>query len=77
MQKMHLHVYRSDFQLKTHLALWALCTIIATTLLAIRPHSTVLLAAVVPILKGLSGTLAVHDRGELRHDCAAVASIDI
>ena len=33
----------------------------------------VLLAAVAPIL-GFSGTLAVCDRSELRHDCVAVAS---
>ena len=35
-----------------------------------------LCAAVAPILEGLGGTLAVHDRSELRHDCVAVGSED-
>ena len=38
--------------------------------------ATVLHAAVAPLILCLSGTLAVHNKGMLRHDCVVMTSED-
>ena len=77
---MHLHV-QMKFSCEKNFALWTLHRNICNSSsanMAIQHTvaSTVLHAAVAPILEGVSGTLAVHDSSELRHDCMAVASED-
>ena len=74
---MHLHV-QMRFSCEKTVHCGPYTEIFAT---APVPYSTqylhaVLCAAVAPILEGLSGTLAVHDISELRHNRAAVVSED-